>query len=92
MNVAAMRSLRLGSLGLLVGALLSAVSLRAEVPRPEHLRPDCQRDSRLNLNGEWQFEVAAKGDGETRGRVSSHDLTRKIIMPFCTESKREVIG
>jgi hypothetical protein len=29
----------------------------ADLTRPEHPRPDFQRESWLNLNGEWQFEV-----------------------------------
>ena len=87
MNTTAMRFFKSGLLSLLGGALLSAVSLRADVPRPEHPRPDFQRNSWLNLNGQWQFEVDGKGDGETRGLVSGHDLALKIIVPFCPESQ-----
>jgi hypothetical protein len=41
-----------------------ALPCRGELPRPEHPRPDLQRESWLNLNGEWQFEVDAKAEGE----------------------------
>jgi beta-galactosidase/beta-glucuronidase len=60
---------------------------RAEVPRPEHPRPDAARESWLTLNGEWQFEIDAQGDGEARGLVAGKDLTSKITVPFCPESK-----
>jgi hypothetical protein len=62
------------------------------VPRPEHPRPDFQRDTWLNLNGTWQFEVDAKGDGEERGLTSGHDLAAHIIVPFCPESRLSGIG
>ena len=40
---------------------------RADLPRPEHPRPDFRRESWLNLNGEWQFEVDSQAEGEQRG-------------------------
>jgi hypothetical protein len=65
---------------------------RAAVPRSEHPRPDFERADWLNLNGEWQWEVDEKGDGEQRGLISGHDLARKIIVPFPPESKLSGIG
>ena len=73
--------------------LLSASAMSwAEVPRPEHPRPDAFRDSWVNLNGEWQFEIDDKGDGEARGLVTGKELSSKIIVPFCPESKLSGIG
>jgi ribosomal protein S19 len=63
-----------------------------ETPRPEHPRPDFGREAWLNLNGEWQWEVDEKGDGEERGLTTGHDLARRIIVPFCPESKLSGIG
>ena len=77
--------------GLLALIFLSTVT-SADVPRPEHPRPDFQRDSWLTLNGEWQFEIDAKADGEQRGLMSGHDLAQKIIVPFCPESKLSGLG
>lgn len=62
-------------------------SPRDDVPRPEHPRPDLARSDWLNLNGAWEFEVDAKGDGEARGLTSGHNLAQAIIVPFCPESK-----
>jgi len=64
----------------------------SDVPRPEHPRPDFQRNDWLNLNGPWQFEIDERGDGEARGLASGHDLASSIIVPFCPESKLSGIG
>ncbi len=64
----------------------------AEVPRPEHPRPDAFRESWLTLNGEWQFEIDAAGDGESRGLVTGKELSSKITVPFCPESKLSGLG
>jgi hypothetical protein len=71
---------------------LSGLMAKAEVPRPEHPRPDAFRANWLSLNGEWQFEIDRECDGETRGLISGKDLAAKIIVPFCPESKRSGVG
>ena len=71
---------------------LSAAQAWAEVPRPEHPRPDAFRANWLTLNGEWQFEIDKAGDGEARGLISGKDLSSKIIVPFCPESKLSGLG
>lgn len=58
------------------------------IPRPEHPRPDFQRDSWLNLNGEWQF--AFDEDEISLGQVwyePGYALPQKITVPFCHQSK-----
>lgn len=60
---------------------------QAGVPRPEHPRPDAFRTNWLTLNGEWQFEIDRTADGEARGLTSGQELTGKIVVPFCAESK-----
>ena len=62
--------------------IVTSLSLpcHADLPRPEHPRPDFQRESWLNLNGEWQFEVDSKAEGEQSGWMSSHDLTQRIVI------------
>jgi hypothetical protein len=69
-----------------------ALATRADVPRPEHPRPDAFRSNWLNLNGEWQFEIDDQDDGVARGLESSHDLSSKIVVPFCPESKLSGLG
>lgn len=64
----------------------------ADVPRPEHPRPDAFRENWQTLNGEWQFEIDDQGDGESRGLTSGKDLNSKITVPFCPESKLSGIG
>lgn len=67
-------------------------SLGAAIPRPEHPRPDAFRENWATLNGEWQFEIDEKGDGETRGLASGKALSSRITVPFCPESKLSGIG
>ena len=67
-------------------------SALAEVPRPEHPRPDLCRDNWMTLNGQWQFEIDKAADGESRGLTHGKDLNAKIIVPFCPESKLSGIG
>ena len=62
------------------------------MPRPEHPRPDFQRESWLNLNGEWQFEIDPKAEGEQRGWSSGRDLAQRIVVPFCPESRLSGLG
>ncbi len=82
--------MKIMSLPLLAAALFLPTlvfNCLADLPRPEHPRPDFQRESWLNLNGEWQFDIDEQGDGEQRGWTSGRDFARKIVVPFCPESK-----
>ena len=54
----------------LFAAALSLAAF-AEIPLPEHPRPDFERAAWLNLNGTWDFRF----DGE-------RDYARKILVPF----------
>jgi beta-galactosidase/beta-glucuronidase len=77
-----------------IAVVLSLVCLiaKADVPRPEHPRPDAFRANWLSLNGEWQFEIDREGNGEARGLISGKDLDSKIVVPFCPESKLSGLG
>ena len=66
---------------------IPAGQVHAAVPRPEHPRPDVFRTNWITLNGEWQFEIDEQANGEARGLITGQDLARKIIVPFCPESK-----
>ena len=50
--------------------MVSACAFAAEIPLPEHPRPDWERAEWMNLNGEWDFGFAP----------GKYD--RKIIVPF----------
>ncbi|MGA2616231.1 MAG: sugar-binding domain-containing protein [Thermoguttaceae bacterium] len=71
---------------------LSCLIAKADVPRPEHPRPDAFRENWLSLNGPWQFEIDHKGDGEARGLTSGKELASKIVVPFCPESRLSGLG
>lgn len=63
------------------------------IPRPEHPKPQFQRDTWLNLNGEWNFAIDNDSSGVEKGwSQDTSGLDRKIIVPFCPESELSGIG
>ena len=58
-----------------------------QIPRPEYPRPQMRRDTWLNLNGSWQFEIDHGASGRARGLVEKDPLDQVIQVPFCPESK-----
>ena len=59
--------------------------------RPEHPRPQMEREKWLNLNGEWEFEIDHGNSGRVRGFVDK-PLKERINVPFCPESRLSGIG
>lgn len=56
--------------------------------RTEHPKPQFMRESWLNLNGEWQFEIDNGNSGEERNFFhKDKEFSSKINVPFCPESK-----
>jgi len=56
--------------------------------RPEHPRPQFQRDSWLNLNGTWNFAFDFGLTGEEKGwHTDPSALDMRIEVPFCPESR-----
>ena len=56
-----------------------AAQSSADIPLPEHPRPDHQRASWINLNGEWQFRFAPADAGL---QAESAEFDRQIMVPF----------
>src|SRR5205085_3738784 len=76
-----------------LGAIMTSVMRAATpTPRPEHPRPDAYRPDWLSLNGDWQFEVDANADGESRGLTSGKELKSRITVPFPPESRLSGVG
>jgi regulation of enolase protein 1 (concanavalin A-like superfamily) len=50
---------------------------------PEYPRPQLARADWINLNGEWEFEAAGKGQAVPSGKT----LKEKILVPFAAEAK-----
>src|SRR5207245_1884899 len=61
----------------------------ADIPRPEHPRPDFRRDEWLNLNGSWQFRFDSedRGVAEEWWKPDAGGFERRIVVPFCWESE-----
>ncbi len=57
------------------------------IPRPEHPNPQSERKNWLNLNGEWDFEFDFGNSKYDAGILDKKDWEKKIIVPFCPESK-----
>lgn len=57
------------------------------IPRHEHPDPQCERAAWLNLNGEWDFEFDFGNSKLESGILEKKDWDKKIIVPFCPESK-----
>ncbi len=61
--------------------------------RMEHPKPQFERATWKNLNGEWQFEIDHGNSGEDRGLYKEDTiLNQKINVPFCPESKLSGVG
>jgi len=69
--------------------LLSMAAVTAgAMPRPEHPKPQFQRDTWLNLNGEWNFAFDFDVVGLKEGWAKDPSgFEKKIIIPFCPESE-----
>ncbi|WP_053377044.1 sugar-binding domain-containing protein [Paenibacillus sp. FJAT-27812] len=50
---------------------------------PEYPRPQLARENWVNLNGEWEFQAAKKGEAVPAGLT----LKEKILVPFAAEAK-----
>ena len=57
------------------------------IPRPEHPRPQFERKDWINLNGSWSFDYDYGKSGLERGFEKSEGFSKRIIVPFCPESK-----
>ena len=63
------------------------------IPRSEHPKPQFMRDTWLNLNGSWAFEIDQSRSGEYRGLAKPDaTLNSQIIVPFCPESELSGVG
>ena len=63
------------------------------IPRGEHPKPQFMRDTWLNLNGTWAFEIDQSRSGEYRGLAKADaTLNSQIIVPFCPESELSGVG
>lgn len=63
------------------------------VPRPEHPRPDFQRDTFYNLNGCWQFAFDDANEGlAQRWYAPGRALGGQITVPFAYQTKMSGVG
>ena len=62
------------------------------IPRPEHPKPQLEREDWLNLNGQWTYTFDFGKSGAERGFKDSNGFNEKITVPFCPESELSGVG
>lgn len=63
------------------------------IPRKEHPKPQFRRDSWLNLNGEWAFEIDNGCSGRERGLFKEDAKSSgNVIVPFCPQSELSTVN
>ena len=63
------------------------------IPRIEHPKPQFRRDSWMNLNGPWAFQIDQGRSGKERNlHAADAKLTDTITVPFCPESDLSGVG
>ncbi|RME93275.1 MAG: glycoside hydrolase family 2 [Verrucomicrobia bacterium] len=66
---------------------------RADIPLPEHPRPDFQRPDWVNLNGSWQFRFDAADAGEREQWFAGEtEFPLRITVPFPWGSALSGVG
>lgn len=66
---------------------------KSVLPRPEFPRPDFERQTWLNLNGEWEFRFDDTNRGlAERWHEPQTKFDRGIVVPFCYQSAASGIG
>ncbi len=77
-----------------LAAFVSGPLFAAEIPWPEHPRPDFQRSPWVNLNGKWDFAFDPQNVGEKEGWFHRENakFERQIVVPFPWESRLSGIG
>ena len=66
--------------------------MKQNIPRPEHPRPDMEREVWQNLNGQWQFAFDDEDQGVSEKWYQAPRFKREITVPFCYQSKLSGIG
>ena len=61
--------------------------IAVDVPRSEYPRPQFERESWINLNGEWDYTFDFVNTGKEKKYHQATSFDGKIIVPFCPESK-----
>lgn len=67
--------------------MISVGLFSKEIPRPEYPNPQFERESWVNLNGQWTCEIDNSKVGIDRKYHESKSFSKKIIVPYCVESK-----
>ncbi len=72
---------------------MSSIDSQEAIPRPEHPRPDFQRQPWINLNGRWRFAFDPRNIGEqARWHRLSHPNVPATATPFTAQSSMALLG
>lgn len=73
-------------------ACVASASASDIMPRPEYPRPQFERETWINLNGEWTYSFDFGKSGKEKNFQNSNGFADKIIVPFCPESSLSGVG
>jgi hypothetical protein len=62
--------------------LITVLATAVEIPRPEHPRPDLQRENWLSLNGEWipRDELNRSHQPSIFGRLPTNEGFKRCVL------------
>lgn len=66
---------------------IGLTGLSQDIPRPEYPRPQFERETWMNLNGEWTYSFDPGESGKEDNWFKASGFYNKIRVPFCPESK-----
>lgn len=75
--------------------LLAIMGLQAyaeDIPRKEYPRPQFERTTWMNLNGQWDYTFDFSNTGMERNYPNATGFEQKITVPFCPESSLSGVG
>ncbi len=76
----------------LITGFFSNRTLAQAVPRSEYPRPQFERATWINMNGEWSYTFDFSKSGLEKNFPESQGFKDKIQVPFCPESKLSGVG
>lgn len=81
--------------GFLVAVILAIVGFQAkatDIPRKEYPRPQFERTTWINLNGQWDYTFDFSNTGMEKNYPNATGFDDKIMVPFCPESSLSGVG
>lgn len=79
-------------LTILLVAIVGFQVKAGDVPRKEYPRPQFERATWINLNGQWDYTFDFSNTGMEKNYPNTTGFDEKIMIPFCPESSLSGVG